>query len=565
MTTIRRLLGAAAAACLVAGGGLPSSPLEARQGWPLGLANYRDAAEIDARLVQLADNSSHAQVHTIGSSIDYQTNPLRATLYPIRAIRVSASTDERVTDDVRKNAILCEAGSHAREWLSSEGALALAEYLVNNAENAATDVPDLLRAVDVWIVPLTNVAGRIVDDRRGGDPRFFSTDPMAGGWRGNADTRGCEYGINIARNFSAGWSGETSIDCVDDPEGTAQDPVDGRNNDAPSDYRGFAPFSTLEAAALRQFVQNHSISMAVVMHSNAQQIWNLWGNGDAAGSVIANRARDAFNATPDESFALQRDGVGSGLGQFSAWLSADSNQAGQPDNGTARRIQTVFVELPIDTYTDADRYQAADGSNGFHPSRAATMRTLRSSIVDMGLELIRDAASPGCVVVLPWSPADWQGGCLRRDFALVGAKLGHSSTQRGSITTTVAGCLAGETERGCPERPVPARDSVPAGTYTLYYRVQNFSSDAANTDVDVRLRLASVQHLADGDVAALPTTTLRSHTLAMQQAEWSWFSVNLGSPGTDYTLTLEIVPRGTSTDGFSTNNRKVFKVSTPAR
>src|SRR6185295_15576545 len=122
MTAKRNLLTGTFLVTAFVGSGTLLSPL-AGQGWPAGLANYRDAAEVDARLTELAAGSTHAQLYTIGASLDYHTNPRRRTLSSIRAIRISASTDERVGDDIGKNSILFEAGTHPREWLSTESAL----------------------------------------------------------------------------------------------------------------------------------------------------------------------------------------------------------------------------------------------------------------------------------------------------------------------------------------------------------------------------------------------------------------------------------------------------------
>jgi hypothetical protein len=349
---------------------------------------------------------------------------------------------------------------------------------------------------------------------------------------------------------------------VDDPEGSLQDPVDGSNNDSPANYRGFAPFATLEAAALRQFIQNHAISMVVILHSNVQQIWNRWGNGDVAGRAIADRAMAAFNGTHiGEDLPLARESVGGGYGQFSAWLGQDSDTAGEPDEGTARRIQTIYVELPIDDYDDDYRWQPDDGSNGFHPSHAQTVSNLAQAVVFMARRLIGDADSPGCYMAPPWAAQD-DNGCPERDFGLVGAKIATLSTRLGVITTNVAGCLGETTDLGCDGRIVPARDYVPARTYNVYYRVQSFSSRADNDEASVQLRVSSTTHFPEGDVSTPPITQSRSHTLAPQEAQWGMFPVDVSTPNTDYKLTLEVRPRGGSHDRFSRNDKKVFKVST---
>lgn len=222
----------------------PSSQDTAFPAAPSGLMNYHDFSETDSLLLSL-DSSPHARLFTLGYSWDYKTNPDNPTGYRIRAIRISANTADSVEDNYQKNAILFECGMHPREWLTSESCLMLAKYLVDHIADTTTPVPELLQAVDVWIIPMSNPAGRAIDDTHSGDPRYYSTSPLSAGWRGNGDTRLCQYGVNVARNFSRGFNDVADVYCS-------------------GNYRGFAPFSTSEANALRQFVENHNISMAVL-------------------------------------------------------------------------------------------------------------------------------------------------------------------------------------------------------------------------------------------------------------------------------------------------------------
>jgi len=99
------------------------------------------------------------------------------------------------------------------------------------------------------------------------------------GWQGLAQQRRyppVQHGANVARNFSRGFNdSEAEVYCT-------------------SQYRGFAPFSTSEANALRQFVNNHMISFAVTAHTNGQLIWNQWDAGDDAGERMSNGAAQAW-------------------------------------------------------------------------------------------------------------------------------------------------------------------------------------------------------------------------------------------------------------------------------
>ncbi len=121
-------------------------------------------------------------------------------------------------------------------------------------------------------------------------------------------------GVNVARNFSRGYNDfESRVFCT-------------------SPYRGFAPFSSTEANALRQFVNNHMISFVVTSHSEAQLIWNQWDSGDLAGQRMINSAakiwRGAWTTAADQDrYDLEPDGVGGGNGQFSSWLADTSDRS----------------------------------------------------------------------------------------------------------------------------------------------------------------------------------------------------------------------------------------------
>jgi len=278
--------------------------------------NYHDFAETETVLQTLDAASSYVNLETIGYSYNYRSNPSSPPAYPIYAMRVSADTPASSGDRHDRNGVLFDCACHAREWLTSESCLKLAQYLVNNRTNAGTVVPELLQYADVWIIPMVNPAGRIIDDAHAGDPtQFFQNPDYPDGWRNNADTRLCDMGENPARNFSRGFNDDAAhVFCS-------------------SRYRGFAPFSSSEANALRQFVENHTISFAVTSHSNGQLIWNQWEGGDNAGERMIAKAAEVWRAgwalpADQTKYDLKREGVGGGNGQFSAWLANSSDRSG---------------------------------------------------------------------------------------------------------------------------------------------------------------------------------------------------------------------------------------------
>jgi hypothetical protein len=570
MAAARTRLIASTAATVAALSIPPGGTRVSAQGAPV-LMNYSDASEVSLALAWLSV-SRHAQLHTIGHSLDYKTDPNRPAIYPIQALRISASTDENITDDNRRNSVLFECGSHAREWLATESCLALATHLVNNAENEQTYVPELLSHVDVWIIPLTTVAGRVIDDRHGGNPLRFDRSESNSGWRGNGDVRGsCSAGVNVARNFSAGWNSTQSTDCTDDGDGSNDDPAGGGNDDPVGNYRGFAPFSTTEATALKNFVLNHGISMAVVVHSNAQQIWNRWGDADVAGRSLRQDANFmwSLNAT-DANILLEESIFGGGFGQFSAWLAESSDTVAQPDTGTRRSIQTIFVELPFldanlnsgarvdaynlgsyrfDAYVDDD-----EGSNGFHPSNNQPVRdVIRQNFIPMAEQLIQAARSPGC--------PDF-GECPRYDFGLVGAKLGPSSLGAGALHSYPAGCTRTLANGICTQGLVPARDYLGVGTHNVYFRVQRFGREPGNDDVQVEVSVDVTVNVPEGSYS-LPRTTVvrRFDDMALKELRTGSVALSVLAEhrGADYTVTIRTIPRNGSVDTFTSNDRKVFK------
>ncbi len=236
------------------------------------LMDYHDYAEAMAVLDELAA-APNVRVEQIGISTDFTKTP--SVEYPIRAIRISAVTPltGSTTTGIKKReevrpAVLFDAGIHAREWLAPESAIELAKYLVEESGKPDSRAAQALKRLDVWIIPMSNPSGRVLDDPKKGNPLEASKDGAEpAGWRGNGDARTNPHGIDVGRNFSYDW---------------AKAPSEPKEKH----WRGPAPFFTQEAAALRQFVQNHPIAMAVHLHSNSQDFCTVWDDRNQSGLVI---------------------------------------------------------------------------------------------------------------------------------------------------------------------------------------------------------------------------------------------------------------------------------------
>jgi len=119
--------------------------------------DYRDYGEMNEVLTRLAERP-HVSVHTIGHSVDYSMSPVSE--HPIPAIRIQSNS----ASQGYRPAILFDGGIHAREWLSSECLLELAEHLSMHGVRPDSEAAAALRNADVWIIPMVNPAGRIIDD-----------------------------------------------------------------------------------------------------------------------------------------------------------------------------------------------------------------------------------------------------------------------------------------------------------------------------------------------------------------------------------------------------------------
>jgi hypothetical protein len=524
--------------------------------------------------LELANSSEYATLETVGQSVDFG-DEAQPQIYEIYALRVG------YPDDV-KPGILFNGGIHGREWLASESLIELARYLVDNAKNDETPVPWLLGRAPVWIIPMSNPAGRIRDDTQGGDPRFFYTDVgnIEYGWRHNVDIRQCQWGVDINRNFSHDWQ-------------SADDGCDSSEH-----YRGIQPFSTTEAVALRQFVLNHLVCMAVDVHTCSQLIWNRWQGSDKPGLAMKEEAAAVWgqglgrlpdNYMPPIPLELLRldttDQTGTGSGQFTAWL------------GTRERgIQSFMLELPFDEkelgnyYDSWFQYEPNDGSNSFHPSDVLVREVIMECFIHMACYLIMRAANPSCLTALPerYVREEWPCTCdvevssepheiptsksnFDLDFAITAAKIGTDQDAPGKIECYSTVLKPPQSAGGIWDVARDAFNYLPEDTYQLFYWVQNNSLKHRQTSgvCDVRVRLQGRPDQQPSE----PWNTLDSATeqldLKALERELCIYEFTL-EPGLEYMLSVEVRPEdgfedNGPADDFDKNNVKVFAFTTVLR
>jgi murein tripeptide amidase MpaA len=198
---------------------------------------------------------------TIGQSIEARN---------IDALRIGAA-------GVDKPAVLFFATQHAREWIAPMTATYLAERLVTDYDTDP-EVQRLLDAVDFYIIPIANPDGYAYSWASGSN-RF---------WRKNRrNNPGSAEGVDLNRNWATGWGGSGS-------SGTYSSEV----------YRGTAPFSEPETAAIRDFVIGHpEIGAMIDMHTYGELILSPPGYNTSVAPHPDDKTFDGLSADLQDAVA----------------------------------------------------------------------------------------------------------------------------------------------------------------------------------------------------------------------------------------------------------------------
>jgi hypothetical protein len=245
-----RLITAAIALTMVATLALPSvvqTPVHASEpDFPASMSGYHNWPELVGEIQQAAvDHPDIVSLFSIGKS------------YQGRDIWVAKVSDHPETDEAEPE-VLVDALHHAREHMSTEQALALLRWLTDDyASNAG--VKRLVDSREIFIIFAMNPDGLSYD---------LTGSPFRA-WRKNRQPNAgtTAVGTDLNRNY------EYRFGCCGGSSGTPSSIT----------YRGRAPFSTPETAALRDFVQSRvvngvqQIRTHVTLHTNGRLV--LWPYG----------------------------------------------------------------------------------------------------------------------------------------------------------------------------------------------------------------------------------------------------------------------------------------------
>ena len=172
--------------------------------------------------------------------------------------------------------VLMQGAIHAREHMTAWLLMAMSEYWCAN---------DILEYSNVCfhIIPMSNPDGVILsqtgnlnstqvqiykNDKKKGYT-YMSQTNYAAMWKANA------LGVDINRNFPAGW-----------------DKVDGRSSPSSELYQGTAPFSSKEAAALRDYTYKYDFDVTVSYHATGSIIYYEYGKKQPVNSLSKSLAQE---------------------------------------------------------------------------------------------------------------------------------------------------------------------------------------------------------------------------------------------------------------------------------
>jgi len=211
------------------------------QDYPAKDSAYHNYAELTEALTTLAKNNP--DIVRLSSMVKTQEG---------RDIWVVRITSDFNTADT-KPATIFMGGHHAREHLSVEMPLMLAQHLVAQYRAGNQKVVGLINSRDIHIIPVVNPDGMEYDIKDGAYKM----------WRKNR-TRNANgtLGVDLNRNYSYQWG----------TGGSSSDP-------ASDTYKGPQPFSEVESAAVKNYVEAHSnITILLSVHSFSKLILYPWGH-----------------------------------------------------------------------------------------------------------------------------------------------------------------------------------------------------------------------------------------------------------------------------------------------
>lgn len=287
-------------------------------------ADFHNYAEAVAALQSVAASAPElASLFSIGKTFEGRD---------LWALRLNA--DAKGTTPSRKPGIVFMGAHHAREHLSVEVPLRIAQRLV--AERARPEIARLLKDRDVYFIPLVNPDGAEYDVS--GDRYHMHRKNM----RPNGDGT---TGTDLNRNYAFRWGGQ----------GASSDPGD-------DTYRGPSAFSEPETRAVKAFVEARpNLTVLLSYHTFSELVLYPWGGTDETIS-------DATALAAFKNMAAEM----AGMTGYRAMQSSDLYVA------TGDTCDWAWAERGIFAFT-FELTPKSMWNGGFYPGAAAIATTVQAN------------------------------------------------------------------------------------------------------------------------------------------------------------------------------------------
>ena len=247
----------------------------------------------------------------------------------ILALKLS---DNPTTDEDEPEVVLT-SGLHAREWIAVETLLYTTYELVNRY-GIDPEVTRLLDGRQVWILPMLNPDGRVIDGYDDGIDPSHSRD-----WRKNARDNNADGawdvcdGVDLNRNFELGWG------------------IGASSSPGHEEYQGASAWSESETEALRQFVLARRAQVVTDIHAYGNEILYPWGYRmtPAPDDARLKAVGAELAALVPNTSARQAGLYGAEGGAFDDWAYASRHaltftlEVGAADRPAAASILTVVA------------------------------------------------------------------------------------------------------------------------------------------------------------------------------------------------------------------------------
>jgi carboxypeptidase T len=340
----------------------------------LNFTNYHTPAQVtDAINLLRSTYPTLTQLTTIGFT---------ALGQPIRALKISSTPG---VNDPTKGDVVFMACHHAREWMSVETTLYIADELLARYATNPEIQADINR-LQIWIIPVVNVDGFIHTWSAGGNTLPYSmTNPRY--WRKNRRaTGGGSTGVDINRNYPYQW-------------GTINDAY---NSSSPSSdvYYGPSAGSEPETQVIMNFLDGlTNYKTMLSYHSYSELFLQPWSytNADAPGETTLSSIR-ARNINRISAVHAHTYGT-------SIWY----NSAGEATDYTWNKFRAAAFTPEVRPATGSPAPLA-----GFSPPASEIIPSCEENFA-AALALVHDAArtgvwikdSPGDIGAEPSAGAFW--------------------------------------------------------------------------------------------------------------------------------------------------------------